>query len=644
MSLYLLHLLNNELESQNEVLSVQQSKTVKNCIKNMVTVGILTKLQPNLPLYIATQQPESTDIFLNYNILKCTTYGLCDFLKFPNLRLMILPGSLRAILVAVYQICFCPLKKPAKETGDEKSLMSEEIYNKLNKEKALFLKLFEHLRTTIHPGIFVKDTMAIFYTNSPTWFKKSVSHTLTSTIRSRNGVEHVAVALLDGAGNDSAQTWKILEVFSKLILSCRHFPDFQENICKQLSAMLDRVTDDSLVFERIYAHCTKVMYHADEDIGKNIFVRKIVSFFLYFSYRDHRFEEGEVLTKKIEQNVRLLHAIFVEDSVDNSNLPLHLITLVMNVIFRLYALTFNSGFKSVNAELKDLLLAFFDMNPVDQFTLFNSFLFGITSKDMLSFRNDIILKISKDDILLNYSDHSVTYSTAENSQCLLGLLQNKTKVLVKLFGFLLNCLTDKDKYFQKSNEGLLNLECQFMNEFVERKLIVYKLLSDLAEDKDIQKHITESPDDVIKYMNDVFEKSIAGSIHKDNDSESEGFQTFFTVLMILQMLVSNSSKDNLKTFNLLSESLAVIQDEAANKEVGDLVGRILEILERGTPGRMVVEEVKSELDKAVEDICDPLLPVRGHGLMTLTRLVEKKDKNAMERKQYVLTIFQVRLD
>ncbi|XP_018576104.1 transport and Golgi organization protein 6 homolog [Anoplophora glabripennis] len=642
LSLYILHLLNRELVSQDELLSVQQSKTIKNCIDNIVIVGILTKIQSNLPFYVAIHQPDPTDIFLNYNILKCTTHGLCELLKYPILRLLILPDSLRAILVAVYQICFCPLKKPDQKTERKSSVMSEEIYNKLTEEKTLFLKLLQHLRATIHPGIFVKETMAIFYTSAPNWFKKSVSHTLTSIIRSQNGVEHVAVALLDGANDDSAKTWKILEVFSKLILSCKDFPDFRDNICKQLTTMLDKVTDESLVFERIYTHCTKAIYHADEEMGKNIFVRRIVVFFLYFTYKDHKFEEGEFLTNKIKQHVRLLHAVFAEKSVDNPNLPVKLLTPVVNVIFRLYAFTSNTSLKNVNTELKDVLISFLDSNSVDQFILFDSFLFGINSKEILTFRNDIILKTEKEDVLLNYSDHAVTYSVVENSDCLLDLLKNRTHIRVKLFGYLLNCLVHKDKYFHKSNEGLLNIETEFMSEFVERKLTVYKLLSDLAEDKDIQAVITDDPHDIIKYINNVLEAAIAKSVHKTTDFDSEEFQIFFTILMILQILVINSSKINLKVFKILNVLLEVIENETVNNEVKDLVGKILEILERGKakPRRMVVEEVKSELDKALENICDPLLPVRGHGLMSLTKLVEKKDKNAMERKQYILNIFQ----
>ncbi|KAJ8921058.1 hypothetical protein NQ315_015854 [Exocentrus adspersus] len=635
LNFYLLHLLNNELESHNDVLSVQQSKTVKTSIRNVVSVGILSKLQPNLPLYVPVkEQPEPRDIFLNYNILKCTSYGLCEFLKHPNLRLLILPDNLKAILVAVYQISYCPLKKP--ETG----AIPEEVYSKLLEEKKLFIQLLRRLQETIHPGIIVRETMAVLYTSAPTWFKKSVSQTLTSIIRSGNGVEHIAVALLDGASNDSAQTWKVLEVFSKLILSCKDFPDFQSNICKQLSEMLDKVSDDTLVYERLYSHCTKSFFLADEDVAKNIFIRRIVQFFLHFTYKDHKFEDGEVLTEEIKQHTRLLHAVFVESTAQSPSLPVKFLTPVIYVIFRFYSLTLGTQFKTTNTELKEVLISYLEQS-LNHFQILDSFLFEINSEVVLPFRNDVELKVDKGDVILKYSEHSVSCSVHENSERLLQLLENKTKLLVKLFGFLLNCLTDKDKYFRKANESLLNVESEFMTEFIERNLVVYKLLSDLAEDKNIPGHIAENPSDILKYIRDVCVKAVAGSVHKSSNFDSEAFQTLFTILMVLEMLVRNSSQANLKAFKVLSEPLEVIKTETRNEEVKDLVGRVLKVLETGNgKAKVVVAEVKSELDKAIEDVCDPMLPVRGHGLMTLMKLVEKKDKNVMERKQYVLNIFQ----
>ncbi|KAJ8975423.1 hypothetical protein NQ317_018932, partial [Molorchus minor] len=620
LNFYILHLLNIELDAHDDILSVQQSKDVKNCIKNILTIGICTKLQPNLPLYMKTGKPEPADIFLNYNILKCTTVGLCDLLKCPNMRILILPDSLKAALVAIYQICFCPLKRPAPNDY----AMTEKIYNKLLSERQIFLDLLENLRQTIHPGILVKETMVIFQANAPTWFKKSVSKSLTSIMRSKNGVENIATALFDGVLNDSAQTWKILDVFSKLILSCRVLPDFENNICKQLVEMLDKITEECLIFERIFIHCTKSLYQVDQELVRNIFVRKIVTYFLYFTYRDHKFNYCETLTLKITQQIRLAHGVFVENSQDSPRFPLEILKPVINVVFRFYIITTGTKFKSMNKQLEEILIRFLE--------------------DILPFRNDVIIKVEHGDINLKSSDHTITYSPLENSECLLKLLKNKSKLMVNFFGYLINCLTNKDKYFEKAKEDLLELESEFMNEYFERNLTVYKLLAELSEDATVQESITKHPDDIITYISNVLEKSLQTNTHTTKEIDSESFHSLFTVVMILQILVTNSAISTLDRYKVLTKPLKIILKEQANHELGDLITNILEVLKRGKDGKKtVVGDLKNELDKVLDEICDPLLPVRGHGLMNLTKLVKNKDTSVVERKQYVLNIFQQNL-
>ena len=53
---------------------------------------------------------------------------------------------------------------------------------------------------------------------------------------------------------------------------------------------------------------------------------------------------------------------------------------------------------------------------------------------------------------------------------------------------------------------------------------------------------------------------------------------------------------------------------------------------------------KSELEQAYEELCDPLLPVRGHGLIRITRMIQRKDSEVVERPDAVFKIFLENLD
>lgn len=632
-------------KSPEEVLSVQQNKHLKSYLKNFVTIGISTKLLPNLPLYIKPKVTyDNEDIFYNYNILKTTTLAICDLLKFPILRLVILPDNLRLVLISCYQIAYCPLKKPSPNIRGQFNVVTERKYQKLCREQQDFIELLDHLEKTIHPSIFVKETMATFYSNTPPWFKKSVSQNLTSIVTFKNGLESIVTALLDGASNDSTQTWKILDVISKLIVSCRSFPNFKQNVGSQLEKLVLKVAEDSLIYERIYIHCTKRLYKVDPELAKDVLVRPFMLPFLYLTYSSHKFENNENITKQLKQSVRLLYSLYVENNVELKKLSVDLLTPIAEVLFRIFTFTLNTSFKCTSNELKDLVLEFIKYNLDKVNIIFDCFLFSIPSEQVLPIRKDITVIVSDKDVILNSSAHSVSYSISESSEALLELLGSKIKIKVKLFSYLLNCLVDKEKYLKKANEELMLVEEKYMNEHLEKTLTVYKLLAELVEDKNVQEAITEEPGEIIKYMVNVLQKSLELNTHKGVVTDSEAYQSLFTVLMILQSLVGNCTKTNMGKYQVFIEPLRKISEETSDKETRNIIKEVQQMLDKGSykSTRMYIEEVKSELDKALEDICDPLLPVRGHGLMTLSKLVERKDANVMERKQYVLNIFQVR--
>ena len=51
----------------------------------------------------------------------------------------------------------------------------------------------------------------------------------------------------------------------------------------------------------------------------------------------------------------------------------------------------------------------------------------------------------------------------------------------------------------------------------------------------------------------------------------------------------------------------------------------------------------SSLKQALVELCDSLIPVRGHGLITLTRLLRRRDRAALSRSELLMTIFRENL-
>ncbi len=53
---------------------------------------------------------------------------------------------------------------------------------------------------------------------------------------------------------------------------------------------------------------------------------------------------------------------------------------------------------------------------------------------------------------------------------------------------------------------------------------------------------------------------------------------------------------------------------------------------------------KEGLELALEELCDPLIPVRGHGLIRLRRLIESGDRASLDRWDMVMKVFSENLD
>ena len=56
---------------------------------------------------------------------------------------------------------------------------------------------------------------------------------------------------------------------------------------------------------------------------------------------------------------------------------------------------------------------------------------------------------------------------------------------------------------------------------------------------------------------------------------------------------------------------------------------------------LIAEIVPSACEKAVEEACDPLLPVRAHALMELIELLKKGDAETLAKREKIFLVFEV---
>ncbi|KAK5646608.1 hypothetical protein RI129_005072 [Pyrocoelia pectoralis] len=642
-------------------LSVQEIKNVKNIFRNVIGIGISSNLLPNLPYYTKLPSDESSQeqicVFTRYKRLAATIHGVIVLSKFYSLKQIIFPQYLKWILSALYQIIYCPLKQPSEKFDQNGFIMTSEIYNTLVSNREVFRGILDHLNRSLHIVSYIRETMMLMgHKQSPIWLKRAVSNVLTAVIQKPKGLENVAWAMLDSGGvdesDDNTKSWKILDIIGKIVMEATKLPDFRENIAEQVCNLLHlKNSSGGFVrpFERLFTLCTSSLFQQNEQLCQEIFIKHLfepLSLFTKPSYSP----PSDDLLPTLSQRVRIIRSLLTEENFIIPLTATHSLRSVVHVIFRLYTITYTvASFKMFKDDIQSIILRFVqDLSADEEFALFDLLLFDLDIDGYAKFRPGLEIDLQEGRLQVKLCKFFVSLRCSHKAEALTTLIKGSNRDTTLLFVYFMNCLSFPEKYFDSSsvNTDLLRLEAMvIIDEVSDRKMAVYKLLASLSENSDVRAHINKDPAILIQYVRTVLLKSVEGKVHKTQNWESDDFQTLFLVVMLCQVLIDSSDVKALSQYQVLVSELEMIK-ETNNHELRVLVQEILHKLDVGTTnttGTNYAPSSKTPLDKAIEDICDPLLPVRGHGLMELAKLIEIRDQSALDRKNYILKIFQQNL-
>ncbi|XP_067007240.2 transport and Golgi organization protein 6 homolog [Anabrus simplex] len=289
-------------------------------------------------------------------------------------------------------------------------------------------------------------------------------------------------------------------------------------------------------------------------------------------------------------------------------------------------------------------------------------------------------------------------NSEEAGSCLLQLLKAGDKdgtVTTNLFMTLLHVLCGDPKEGeakQMSSDELLELEeeptiagCKL------RHFVSVKLLSALSESPYVVERINSDPNYLMDYFLYVLERDFK-FLSGHNMDVSRGGEVMQNLIMVVMTLGAALNDPGLKgkpidwkKFEGILEPLKMIRDNVAHEELQMLASQVYNtIVTRGLIRESTVGEeekkkpVKSkkrekkkkggatpvvsedypmedeELNKTVKeyfkdlnpykqavlDVCDPLVPVHGHGLVELARLIMSGDEEAKANKNLIFKIFQ----
>jgi len=254
---------------------------------------------------------------------------------------------------------------------------------------------------------------------------------------------------------------------------------------------------------------------------------------------------------------------------------------------------------------------------------------------------------------------------------------------------------------------LLDLEQHLDNSMhkMRRNLMVIRLLGLLSEDKTFQENLLKESEKMIQFVTSSIKRAAAG-VRNGVESSTLGVQSLNMALSILSVhltqanvatddwvkmqesvddlkVLSNHSDERISkisgqlhglvcTQGVMLEEVKVLKEktsqikaetermrekanemkqmkaEQENKAMdakkAQLKEKADEFKKQKEKRKNKAKETKSKYEEALYDISDPLLPVQGHGLIELSKLVDEKDSETLENIDKVRLIFQSNLE
>ncbi|KAI4498853.1 hypothetical protein M0802_006028 [Mischocyttarus mexicanus] len=643
------------IEETNDYLNVKTYKLFKTAIELIVSIGIIQCLLPGIGVDMKKLCPralklteDKTTILQKYERLCLSSCSLIEYYNGSFLRPAVI-SHIGPLIAALLQLSYAPLKKPNEEelsSKDEKETTSEKefvmtvnLYKKLQYDKKKFLSELERLFDNCPQYLIMKELMIILGNKeAPLWIRKITRQHLINKIQQPNGVVSLVNTLYDDTMLDLGTDWNKLDVIVRLI-STSHETDknkYYEAICPQLLELITLKNHNN--YSIIANNCMIALYESSPNICKKNIIDVIMKPLI--TNLDHEVNESE-LNKCIEN----LLTCFTPIETQFKTLPIKLMSIIAIPLFSIHNKVRSSACFLRN-KVRQLLLLLLQEDNL-QNDLFSAFL-GYNTKD--NFGKFVSIKFgSNGGIEIIGIEKNLPYEELADS--LFDLISLDKVLTTNLFSYLLKLLPNFTTKLTCDN-NMLETSYDVM-ERVEKQLIIIKLLSNLATKSVVQEAQLKNPESLLNFIKSLLDEKI---IEKSkNNTEDDDNEIIYISLMLIKMILSSNDKKLNRTSFV---SFAKYLKEGINKnsstmmmssQLVALIKEIICLIERKQSDQTYYEDLSVDnkrlntFEEAIKDLSDPLLPVRAHGIITLTKLIETKDQFAVARKTIILRLFQENL-
>lgn len=344
--------------------------------------------------------------------------------------------------------------------------------------------------------------------------------------------------------------------------------------------------------------------------------------------------------EEVERCIENLSRCFVNMDSKIKQLPSELLTNVAVPLFSLYNTVRQSAYV-LKAKLKQLILLLLYEQPLKT-DLFAAFLgHNVTN----NFGNYLKSKFGPaGGIEILGLDRTCKYE--EFADTLFDLTFTAKDLSTKLFTYLLEFLSNSIKVDQTEAQNMLETEEDTM-EKMEEKLAAVKLLSSLANISVVQESQVENPKLMFYFIKLLLNQHLKRTQDLTADEDCE---ILYVGLMLVKMILNEKKKS--LDWTVFNDFVRFLKECCAYSNIPSqllmLMRELIELVEtKGKPEKKHYEDmspcckVSNRFENVIRDLADPLLPVRAHALVVLTKLIEGMDPCATSKKSVLLQLFMV---
>lgn len=620
-----------EIQKDDTILiSVKNQKLLRSCFQLIASLGFSSCLIPGLGINLtkrctsalALPLPSFTDKQKYTLLVDCTNFFTRCY-EVPVLKNIIIIFHMSDYLAGLIQLSFAPLKKP----GSYKNFtMTQEMYDQLNKDRQKYVEIYEQLITNCFQPILMKELLVLQSVNDPpppNFVRKVIAKEMSRRLLVPEGLLSLIRCFIDIYDNDTGLEWKKIDMVCKIV-AAKHGNGTEENylnnICSQLLNILAlnnthylatavacvlRLHEQYPQFDPVKALTTEISQAFDYDylISKTDLPGTII-----------------LSPQEVDHKINVLHACLYSAKLD---WPTTLMMPNLQVLLRLGLHCTNKV--DLNTKLKDIILKCFEhLNKNDIHPMFTQFLFGESL-------TKIVIEEYEAGLAIKFVQHQEDYPKSDASAYFLNLFKASTSndFVHHVFEGLFAIVMEFSRYRQEIYyANMYNNETNtFTLDDDENYAIVLQILSTISTSPKVITALKGNPTIVLPFIEHIISNN-------ENNSNKE---CLTVALIILNTILSNTYR--LKDVELRLQNLIPVLKRLIQNDPEFSRYLCTEALFLICPKNKRTEDTR--FTKAVADVFDNFLPVRAHGIIELTKLIDSMDYETINKKHYVFCLFQV---